>query len=265
METPGGNVQKNEQADTSAGGESTAAPTRLIAVVPARAGSKGVPGKNKAMVGGTPLVEYAVAAAVAAAWVEAVVVTSDDEDILSLYRGRDDVFVVRRPPELASDMASSSEAVAHALDEWEAAGGWIPAALILVQATTPLRTSVDIDGAWKLFTRSGGESVVSACRVDGIRHPRVMYRLHGDGRSELFIPDETDRMTRHSYETLYQRNGAVYIVSTDYFRRERRLRSRTPVIYEMPWERSVNVDVPGDLLIARALIESGLVKTELSE
>ena len=259
----GVDVTEEARSGVSGSGEKVAT-TRLVAVVPVRAGSKEVPGKNKAIVGGVPLVEYAVAAALAAVSVEAVVLTSDDEEILDRYTERDGVFMVRRPPALASDTASSSDTVAHALEQWEVAGGWPPDALILVQATTPLRTAADIDAAYDMFTRSGGESVISACRVDGIRHPRVMYRLRGDGRSELFVPDETDRMTRPDYETLYQRNGAVYIVSTNYFRRERRLRSLTPVIYDMPWERSVNVDVYGDLLIARALIESGLVKTELS-
>ena len=263
MDMQGVDVRGRERLGISGDGD-RAATTGLLAVVPARAGSKGVPGKNKAIVAGVPLVEYAVAAAQAAASVAAVVLTSDDGDILDRYSGRAGVFVVRRPPALASDTASSSDAVAHALEQWEAAGGWSAHALILVQATTPLRTAADIDAAYDLFTRSGGEAVVSACRVDGIRHPRVMYSLRDDGRSELFVPDETDRMTRHHYEKLYQRNGAVYIVSADYFRRERRLRSRTPVIYEMPWERSINVDGPGDLLIVRALIESGLVKTELS-
>ena len=75
--------------------------------------------------------------------------------------------------------------------------------------------------------------------------------------------DPHDRTTRHDYEPLYQRNGAIYIVSTDYFRREKRLRSFTPLIYEMPWERSINIDGPGDLLIAKALIESGLLNTKL--
>ena len=218
MDVQGVNVRKKERSGVSGDGEK-AATTGLLAVVPVRAGSKGVPGKNKAIVAGVPLVEYAVPAVQAAASVAAVVLTSDDDDILDRYTGRAGVFVVRRPAALASDTASSSDTVAHALEQWEAAGGWSPHALILVQATTPLRTAADIDGAYDLFTRSGGEAVLSACRVDGIRHPRVMYLVRGDGRSELFVPDETDRMTRHDYETLYQRNGAVYIVSTDYFRR----------------------------------------------
>ncbi len=254
-------VRGGAQSRLSDDGAQAATPG-LLAIVPVRAGSKGVPGKNKAIVGGAPLVEYAVAAAQASASVGATVVTSDDADILERYAERAGVFVVRRPAALASDTASSSDTVAHALEQWEAAGGWSPGALILVQATTPLRTGADIDAAYDLFTRCGHESVLSVCRVDGIRHPRVMYRARGDGRSELYVPDETDRKTRRDYETLYQRNGAVYIVATDYFRRERRLRSLTPVMYEMPWERSINVDGPGDLLIVRGLIESGLVKTE---
>ena len=238
--------------------------TGLIAILPARAGSKGVPGKNKAIVGGAPLIEYAIASALASAAVEATVLTSDDTEILERYANRAGVFVVRRPPVLASDTATSEDTVAHAVDQWEEAGGWPPRALVLVQATTPLRTGADIDRAYELFMRSGCESVISACRVDGIRHPRVMFRVRDDGRSDPFLPDETTRKTRRDWEELYQLNGAVYIVSAGYFRRERRLRSRNPVIYEMPWERSVNVDVFGDLVIARALIESGLVETDLS-
>ena len=101
--------------------------------------------------------------------------------------------------------------------------------------------------------------MISACRVDGMRHPKDMYRLREDGHAELFIPDPHDRSTRHEYETLYQRNGAIYIVTIEYFRQERRLRSLRPLIYEMPWERSINIDGPGDLVIAKALIESGML------
>ena len=64
---------------------------------------------------------------------------------------------------------------------------------------------------------------------------------------------------RATYERLYQRNGAIYMVTAEYFHRTRRLRSETPVIYEMPWERSINIDTPGDFLLAKALIESGLL------
>lgn len=236
--------------------------TGLLAIVPARAGSKGVPGKNKAVVDGMPLIEHTVRAAEAATSVSGIVVTSDDEDILRLYSERSTVFVVQRPAELAADDVPTAPAVAHALDHWRAGGESVPDALILLQPTTPLRNPADIDAAHDLFRTSADSDagVISACRVDGMRHPRVMYRIGEERRGELFLPDNEDRMTRHQYEELYQRNGAIYIVATEYFYREKRLRSLSPIIYEMPWVRSINVDGPGDLLIARALLESGLLE-----
>ncbi len=236
--------------------------TRLLAIIPARAGSKGVPGKNKALIKGRPLVDYTVAALRASSCVDGILLTTDDEDILRLYADRKDIFLVRRPPELATDRATTSTAVAHALAAWEAARRSKPEAIFLAQPTTPLRTAADIDAAYKRFLETGATSLISACRVDGMRHPRDMYRKSANGRGELFIPDPHDRTTRHDYEELYQRNGAIYMVSLNYFRREGRLRDFTPVIFEMPWERSINIDGPGDLLIAKALIESGLLNGE---
>jgi CMP-N-acetylneuraminic acid synthetase len=236
--------------------------TRLLAIVPARAGSKGVPGKNKAPIKGRPLIDYTVAALQAANSVDGILITSDDEDILKLYAGRDGIFLVRRPPELATDTATTSAAVKHALEAWVTAGHELPEAIFLAQPTTPLRRAADIDAAYKLFLDTGGTSLISCCRVDGMRHPRDMYLKRGDGHGELFIADPHDRTTRHDYEELYQRNGAIYMVSLSYFASEARLRAFTPMIYEMPWERSINIDGPGDLLIAKALIESGLVATE---
>ena len=236
--------------------------TRLLAIIPARAGSKGVPGKNKALIKGRPLIDYTVVTLKASSCVDGILLTTDDEDILRLYAERKDIFLVRRPPELATDRATTSAAVAHSLAAWEEAGRSKPEAIFLAQPTTPLRTAADIDAAYKRFLETGATSLVSACRVDGMRHPRDMYRKSANGHGELFIPDPHDRTTRHDYEELYQRNGAIYMVSLDYFRHEGRLRDFTPVIYEMPWERSINIDGPGDLLIAKALIESGLLNGE---
>ncbi len=236
--------------------------TRLLAIVPARAGSKGVPGKNKAPIKGRPLIDYTVAALKKAGSVDGILITTDDEDILSFYAGDEAVFLVRRPPELATDKATTAVAVKHALQEWQAAGRALPESIFLAQPTTPLRTAADIDAAYDLFLESGGMSLISCCRVDGMRHPRDMYRRRDDGHGELFISDPLDRTTRHDYEELYQRNGAIYMVSLRYFQDEDRLRAFTPMIYEMPWERSINIDGPGDMLIAKALIESGLAATE---
>ena len=161
--------------------------TPLLAIIPARAGSKGVPGKNTARIAGRPLVDFTVAALEASISVGAILLTTDDREILDLYVNRKSVFLVERPRELATDTATTSAAVEHALQSWEAIGHYLPRALLLAQPTTPLRTAADIDAAYQLYLDSGAQSVVSACRVDGMRHPKDMYRLREDGSAELFI------------------------------------------------------------------------------
>ena len=93
--------------------------TDLLAVIPARAGSKRVPGKNKALIGGLPVIEYTVAALEAARSVTGIVLTTDDADILMRYRSRATVFVVERPAALAQDNSSTADAVTHALTAWD--------------------------------------------------------------------------------------------------------------------------------------------------
>jgi CMP-N,N'-diacetyllegionaminic acid synthase len=231
--------------------------TDLLAIIPARAGSKGVPGKNRANIGGKLLIEYSIDAALVSRAVSGILVTTDDPVILEYCENREGVFVVARPDELSLDNSKTADVVSHAIKAWEAGGGASPQSILLAQPTTPLRSADDIDEAFKLFKKYERRSVVSACKVDGIRHPRVMYRMNPDSISAtLYVSDNDDRLQRQDYEQLYQRNGAIYLFALDYFYRTGRLFSEDPVIYEMPWERSINIDGPGDLIIAKSLIES---------
>src|SRR5262245_33591332 len=93
--------------------------TPLLAIIPARAGSKGVPGKNRAIISGRPLVDYTVTALETSSSVSNILLTTDDAEILRLYADRASIFLVKRPPELATDTATTSAAVAHALDACE--------------------------------------------------------------------------------------------------------------------------------------------------
>lgn len=231
----------------------------MLAIIPARAGSKGVPGKNKALIAGRPLVDYTVTALERARSVTGIILSTNDEDIGARYSDRASVVTVNRPEILAQDDSTTADVVAHALDAWQDLGRDIPDALFVAQPITPLRTAADIDAAFDLFERTGCESLISACRAEGIRHPSGMYRMEeGEQRGTPFLA-RAEPTRRQDFPTVYQRNGAVYLVTTEFFFRTGRLRSDNPVIYEMPWERSINIDVPGDLMIARALIESGMV------
>ncbi|MGB6949484.1 MAG: acylneuraminate cytidylyltransferase family protein [Methyloceanibacter sp.] len=233
----------------------------MLAIIPARAGSKGVPGKNKALIGGRPLVDYTVTALECARSVTGIILASDDSDILDRYRDSKTVLAVERPEAIAKDDSTTAEAVSHALEVWQQLGRDIPDTLFVAQPITPLRTAADIDAAYDQFKRAGCESLISACLAEGIRHPSGMYRFK-DGRGTPFIAGAEQSTLRQDLEAVYQRNGAIYLVTTEFFRRTGLLRSDNPEIYEMPWERSINIDVPGDLMIAKALIESGALDDE---
>ena len=231
----------------------------MLGIITARAGSQGVPGKNKALIAGRPMIDYSVAALQAAPSITGILITTADQDILDFYIGNENILLVERPAELSTSEATSNDVVSHALECWESAGNRLPSEIFLAQPTSPLRDVNDIENACSMFIKSDNESLISCCLAEGMRHPRDMYRVDSTGKSELFIHEQGSGHRRSEYESLYQRNGAIYIVSTEYFLRTNLLRSESPIIYEMPWERSINVDVPGDLLIAKALIESGLV------
>lgn len=232
----------------------------LLAIVPARAGSKGVPRKNKLLVGGKPLIDYTIEALNSAKSVSNILVTTDDSDILQYYQNRQDMLLVERPTELSQDHSKTADAVFHALQIWKANSGDFPEYILLAQPTTPLRTTADINSAFELFCSMGKRPTISACKVDGIRHPRVMYRLVASKNltGSLYIEDADNNLQRQQYEVLYQRNGAIYIVTTDFFLHSRELKNSNPIIYEMPWSRSINVDTVDDFEIAKALIESNL-------
>lgn len=231
----------------------------LLAIVPARMGSKGVPNKNKLLIAGRPLIEYTMLALEASCAVTQIIVTSDDPDILNWYGSRAGVLTIARPAELAGDESSTGDAVAHALKQWEAGGNILPEVILVAQPTTPLRTASDIDRSFDIFESRGRVPLISACRAEGIRHPRVMYRLSTGGYGSPYNNSAQDNEPRQRFEPVFQRNGAIYLTSTSFFQTMGRFHDATPLIYEMPWERSINIDGPGDFLIAKSLIESGIL------
>jgi len=218
-----------------------------IAVIPARAGSKGVPGKNKRLIAGRPLIAYTIDTALQTKALDRVIVTTDDAEIADLARAAG-AEVVERPAEIAGDASPVIDAVLHALD---AAGAHDPAAVVLLQQTSPLRTSEDISQAITLFERTG-TPVCSVVRVEDA-HPARMYRIEG----ERLVPQvpELAAARRQDLPALYLRNGAIYIVGPEQLAR-REIICDPMVPYEMPADRSANVDAEIDLVVLEALLTS---------
>lgn len=228
---------------------------RVLGIIPARGGSKAIPGKNLAPLGGVPLLHWTAASALGSGLTR-VVLSTDDAMIADAGRaaGVDVPFV--RPAELATDAAASIDVALHALDAVSTADAPYDAVMLL-QPTTPFRTSADIDAALTLLEHSGADSVISVVDVGG-HHPARMKRVV-DGR--LMDPpyaETVENQPRQQLEPLVIRNGAIYLTRIAVLRRAS-FRGEDSRALTMSAERSVNIDVPLDLLLARAIVEAGLV------
>ena len=215
-----------------------------LVVIPARGGSKGVPGKNLARVGGVPLVARAVQAAVAAG-VGAVVVSTDDDAIAAVAEAAG-ARVVRRPAELAGDTASSEAALLHALDEHESLAGAVDV-LVMVQCTSPFVTASEIAECVAAIG-AGADSAFTAAPTHGF-----LWRRDGSGQAVGINHDRATRPRRQDRTPEFLETGAVYAMRTDGFRdRRHRFFGRT-VLVETDPGRVLEIDEPADLERARAL------------
>jgi len=206
-----------------------------------------VPRKNLAVVGGRTLVRRALETALAAGCFETVALSSDDDEILAEANGLD-VVALRRPPELSTQEARASDFTLHALQEL---GGFD--ALAIVQCTSPFTAPEDVAGAVALLESTGAESVVTVARADAAHHPLKLKRLEGD---RLLPYLEDDRLTpSHELEQLWVRNGSVYVFRRDVV--DRGLEADDVRGYEMPPERSFDIDTQQDLAFAEFLVERG--------
>ncbi|MCX5444886.1 acylneuraminate cytidylyltransferase [Streptomyces nigrescens] len=231
-------------------------PPTVVAVIPARGGSKGVPAKNLAAVGGVPLVARAVRECRAARLVTDVVVSTDDAGIAAAARGAGAV-VIRRPGDIAGDTATSEAAVLHAMDAYEAEQGARVDAVLLVQCTSPFIAREDIDGVAAAVVEGGADSALTVAPFHGFvwrdAEPEVGENDaaadggHGVNHDKSFRPRRQDR-PQDLLET-----GAAYAMDAAGFRTSgHRFFGRTELVRTDP-ARVLEIDDPHDLARARAL------------
>jgi CMP-N-acetylneuraminic acid synthetase len=224
---------------------------RVLGLVPARGGSKRVERKNLARLEGRTLVRRALDTALAAACFDTVALSSDDPEVLAEADDLPAVVRVRRPPELAGDHATAFDALTHALEVVEAGDGPRFDAVAIVQCTSPFTAPEDLAGAVEMLERTGAGSVVTIARVDAIQHPLKLKQMEGD-RLLPFIEDDG---MRASYELppLWRRNGSAYVTRRSVIEAGEILAEDVRG-YEMPSERSLDIDTPTDLAFAEFLI-----------
>jgi YrbI family 3-deoxy-D-manno-octulosonate 8-phosphate phosphatase len=227
-----------------------AGPKNVVAVIPARGGSKGVPGKNLATVGGVPLVVRAVRACAGARRVSAVVVSTDDPSIAEVARTAG-AEVVLRPAAIAGDTATSEAAVLHAMDAYEATSGTTTDVVLLVQCTSPFLTSDDVDSVAAAVIEDGADTALTVAPFHGF-----VWREDAQGPPPGGLGvnhDKAGRPRRQDRPQDFLETGAAYAMRADGFRAARhRFFGRTGLV-RTEAARVLEIDEPADLERARAL------------
>lgn len=230
---------------------------RVLGLVPARGGSKGVPRKNIRLLCGKPLLQYTAAAALAAKRLSRVILSTEDEEIAELGRrcGLEVPFL--RPAELAADDSPMLPVVRHAVEWLEARGDRFDAICIL-QPTNPLRRPEDIDGAIELLEESGADSVISFVAV-GDKHPARMKFITPAGRViDPPFAEEVEGRRRQDLPRLYLREGSVYVTRTPIIMDQGSFKGSDCRAWIVPEERACNIDTPFDLFIAEQMLKQRL-------
>lgn len=221
---------------------------RVLAVVPARGGSKGIPGKNLKVIAGRSLLHRTIDQALAAKTVDEVVVTSDDQEILRHAREIDGVKTLERPGNLAADDTAMWPVVIHALDNSSPYD-----IVVLLQPTSPLRLADDIDSAVSMLEERNANSVMSVCEV--ATSPYWMFTIGEGDRLQRILPKQ-QVATRQELPTCFEINGALYIVDSSWFRTSHLFVDDDTLAYVMPRSRSVDIDTVEDLAIAESSLET---------
>jgi CMP-N-acetylneuraminic acid synthetase len=218
-------------------------PNHVLAIIPARGGSRRFPGKNLADLGGRPLIAWTIDAALQSRAITRTIVSTDDPAIADRSRACGAEVPMMRPAALATDEAPGMGPILHALEWLRDREGYRPDIVVVLQPTSPLRTAADIDAAIAMLD-SGGTCVTS---VTPVSPASWLRKVSANGSLERVAADDAP---------VYVLNGAIYAARTDVVLASGSMDDGAPLAYVMPRERSVDVDEPADLELAARLVAS---------
>lgn len=222
---------------------------KVLAVITARGGSKGVKRKNIKKLCGKPLITWTFSSAKKSMLIDRIIISSDDSEIIEIAKefGIDVPFI--RPGELSNDMAASIDVVLHAIESCKGFD-----ILVLLQPTSPLRTAQDIDNAIVNMIEEKTDSCVSVCIPD--KSPYWMYKMDNNNLISPLIETKNIFHNRQSLPDIYALNGAVYVAKIEFLIEQKTFISNKTSGYIMPKERSIDIDEELDFIIAESIANS---------
>ena len=220
----------------------------FLAIIPARGGSKRLPRKNVLDLCGKPLIAHTIEAGLKSNYIDKVVVSSDDEEILEISK-KFGAETIKRPDELASDTATTFDAIKHTIENFERYDY-----IVLLQPTSPLRNEKHIDEAIELLEEKKANAIISVCEME--HSPFWSNTLLDDGSMKGFLKDEILNKRSQDLEKYYRLNGAIYICKTDKLLEEKTFMLKNKIYaYKMSRKFSIDIDEEIDFIITKTLIE----------
>lgn len=226
---------------------------KVVGIILARSGSKGLPNKNILPMGSKPLIYYSIDAALKSAYVDDCILSTDSQKIALIARqlGAEVPFI--RPQKLATDTATSVDSVLHALSFLEKRGRQYDL-VVLLEPTSPLRESSDIDRSLELMHQLKADAVVSvACAITS--HPAYAYTRSDSGRISPFIAEGSKHLRRQELGEVFFPEGTVYISRVKTLRARKSFYHDDTVGYVVPKWKSFEIDDAEDLHIVAAIME----------
>jgi len=221
---------------------------KILAVIPARGGSKGLPGKNIKKLNGKPLIVYTIEAGLQSKYQMRIIVSTDDEKIAEISRSYGAEVPFLRPEGLAKDKTPTLPVLQHAIRFLNTKENYFPDIILLLQPTSPLRKAKHIDEAMDLFFRENPDSVVSLCKVKD--SPYSIKKIEKNGIVIPFINTDEEYTRRQDLPELYKLNGAIYLMGVDIIMKENKILGDNTKAYIMKEKDSIDVDTEVDFVLA---------------
>jgi CMP-N,N'-diacetyllegionaminic acid synthase len=228
---------------------------QVLGIIPARKGSKGVPGKNMVRIAGKPLIGYTIDTALQTNALADVLITTDDEAIWD-YAAKFNVYVHKRDAQLATDTSPVVLTIIEVLHYAEKLLNKQYDAIMLLQPTAPLREPWHIEEAIALLKNNtdGYECVISVVKA-GDLHPARMYSIDATGRM-LSLQPENEQLNRQQLPSVYLRNGSIYLTTRNALLTQQKMIISPALAYIMDAKYHLNIDEPRDMLLAKAILEN---------
>ncbi|MGH1376948.1 MAG: cytidylyltransferase domain-containing protein [Alphaproteobacteria bacterium] len=220
-----------------------------LGIITARGGSKGIKNKNIMPINKKPLIHYTIEAAQRSQTLDDLILSTDSQKIIDCAQlaGLNETRL--RPGHLATDQTKSNDVLYYEVNRYQEENNKIVDNIILLQPTSPLRETTDIDDAYKAYQDNNSKTLISCYNAESV-HPQIMYKKNSDDLLTPFLESGKEIIRRQDTETLYIRNGAIYIMDVQYFLETKKTVCNSPALYEMPKSRSLNIDSPEDLALA---------------